>query len=136
MKVIEVQFDSSVKKYKYLFLNPANFSINRKKPLLYSYGVDSAGFYVTKINISRIYEVKDLPDIVTSQIVLTDNNNNILVQKLGSTFHIEETTEKTTEKSKTATTFGDSVESRRFLHDILAPSLKSMRETSKKIFRY
>jgi len=88
MKVIEIQFDKSFKTYKYLLLNPACFTIDTANPLKYTCGAGKEYLYTVKMTIAKIYDVEELPSIVTSQIVITDDDNNVLVQPVGSTFEI------------------------------------------------
>lgn len=84
MVVIEVRFDGNKKVYQYLFVNPNKFKMDRAKALVYSYGVSTAGAMTKNLTAVNAYKVEELPSIVTSQIVLLDDNNHIDIQKIGA----------------------------------------------------
>lgn len=84
MVIIEVRFDGNHKVYKYLFINPNKFKMDRAKALVYSYGVSTAGVMTKNLTAVNAYKVDELPPIVTSQIVLLDDSNHIDIQKIGA----------------------------------------------------
>ena len=90
MIIIEVCFEGSRKSYKYLLVNPSKFKINPAKNLIYSYGVTGTGVLMKKLIALKCYHTDALPPIVTSQIVLLDENNNIDIQKIGTAELIED----------------------------------------------
>lgn len=92
MRIVEVRFRGSTKIYKYLLLNPSNFKIDYTKNLNYMYGADTEYSYTVFLEIVSTYPVEELPSIVSSQIVVIDNNNNILIQRLGAVFKTPEKT--------------------------------------------
>ncbi len=84
MVVIEVRFDGNSKVYQYLFVNPNKFKMDRAKALVYSYGMSTAGAMTKNLTAVSAYKVDELPPIVTSQIILLDDNNHIDIQKIGA----------------------------------------------------
>lgn len=111
MVVIEVRFNGNDKVYKYLFVNPNKFKMDKAKALVYSYGMSTAGAMTKNLTAINAYKVDELPSIVTSQIILLDDNNHIDIQKIGAINVLpekEETTapsvSKKTKKKTTAST--------------------------------
>lgn len=84
MVVIEVRFDGNNKVYQYLFVNPNKFKMDRAKALVYSYGMSTAGAMTKNLTAVKAYKVDELPPIVTSQIILLDDDNHIDIQKIGA----------------------------------------------------
>ena len=90
MVVINIRFSEKGKAYKYLLINPKNFKINKDKPLICTKGITTGGdaieSYLYPINLEK---VDVLPSVVTSQIVVLNENNQIMVQALGKNFYVE-----------------------------------------------
>lgn len=119
MVVIEVRFDGNNKVYQYLFVNPNKFKMDRAKALVYSYGMGIAGAMTKNLTAVKAYKVDELPPIVTSQIILLDDDNHIDIQKIGAVNVLpkkEETTastipkksrKKTTTSTKPSTVYVD-----------------------------
>lgn len=83
MVIIVVRFAETGKDYKYLLVNPNHYKINPKIVLRYVTGVSCDGPIYRTLWAVDTYKVEELPDIVTSQIVLLDEYNNIEIQKIG-----------------------------------------------------
>ncbi len=84
MIVIEVKFTEVGKSYEYLLINPNNYKINPAKVLRYVSGSSyNKPIYKTLLPI-KSYKTDTLPSIVTSQIILLDEDNNIEIQAIGN----------------------------------------------------
>lgn len=83
MIILEVRFDQSGKKYSYLLVNPGNYKINKENPLAQITGVYLGKPIYRYIYAVDAHKVDELPPVVTSQIVLLDDKNNIEIQKIG-----------------------------------------------------
>lgn len=102
MITIDVCFKKGGKIYKYLLINPNNFKINKEKPLVYISGMLGKVPVENNLYPIKVERVDILPEIITSQIVLLNNNNNIMIQSLGKISSIEEVTNKKEEKMTTS----------------------------------
>ena len=90
MIVINIKFSSEGKIYKYLLVNPGNFKINKDKPLIYTKGIAAGGdAIVSHLYPINLEKVDVLPSVVTSQIIVLDENNQVMVQTLGKNFYVE-----------------------------------------------
>lgn len=99
MVVIEVKFDSSKKVYQYLFINPNKYKINKSKKLICTYGASNVGTIQKQLTAVKVYKVEQLPPIITSQIVLLDENNNIDIQRLGAVYTVPKVANQETPKT-------------------------------------
>lgn len=102
MITIDVCFKKRGKIYKYLLINPSNFKINKEKPLVYTSGVLGRVPVENNLYPIKVERVDILPEIVTSQIVLLNNNNNIMIQTLGKISSTEEVKNKKEERMTTS----------------------------------
>jgi hypothetical protein len=96
--IITIKFSKDKgKSYQYLLINPNHYKIDKDKPLVYTKGASYGKFEKVCIYPIEVQRVDSLPSIVTSQIRLLDEDNNIIVERIGKLV----TLTKTTEKSKT-----------------------------------
>ena len=101
MVIIEIKFDGKEKVYQYLLVNPGKYKIDKTKSLYCEVGSFMDKPMFKKLTPVKAYKVASLPSIVTSQIVLLDNDNHIVIQKIGSLGEVKaEITETFKETSK------------------------------------
>ena len=91
MVIISVKFHKDFGKiYEYLLLNPKKYKINKDKPLIFTKGYDGKSAIVSTLYAVNVRKEDKLPDIVTAQVVILDNNNNILIQHIDGCEYIKE----------------------------------------------
>lgn len=104
MIIITIKFNKDKgKSYQYLLINPNHYKIDKEKPLVYTKGASYGKFEKVYIYPTDVQRADSLPKIVTSQIRLLDEDNNIIVEKIGKLVTLIETTgeSKTLDKPKT-----------------------------------
>lgn len=85
MIVLGIRFEKDKGKiYEYLLVNPRKCKIDKTKPLVWEKGSGVGGKIVKALYATEARKVDELPEIVTAQIVLLDNDNHIMVQHIGS----------------------------------------------------
>ena len=104
MIIIVVRFAETGKDYKYLLVNPSNYKINLKVGLRCITGMSYDKPIYKFLWPVDTYKVETLPEVVTSQIVLLDENNNIDIQKIGSVSTIPVPITEKPEKIKSSIT--------------------------------
>lgn len=91
MIIISVKFHKDFGKvYEYLLLNPKKYKINKDKPLIFTKGYGEKSVIVSTLYTINVRKVDKLPSIVTAQVVILDNANNILIQHIDGCEYIKE----------------------------------------------
>lgn len=84
MIIIEVSFvKDSDKTYQYLLLNPDNHQIDKSMPLYVAKGATYKGLVGTYLYIHKLQRTKELPAVVTKQIIVLNGSNEIRIEELG-----------------------------------------------------
>lgn len=84
MIIIEVSFvKDSDKTYQYLLLNPDNHQIDKSIPLYVAKGATYKGLIGTYLYIHKLQRTKELPAVVTKQIIILNGSNEIRIEELG-----------------------------------------------------
>lgn len=84
MIIIEVSFvKDSDKTYQYLLLNPDNHQIDKSIPLYVAKGATYKGLVGTYLYIHKLQRTKELPAVVTKQIIILNGSNEIRIEELG-----------------------------------------------------
>jgi len=92
MIVISVRFNKNIysKKYEYLLVNPNNYKIEKEVALISAVGAMKGRIINSYLYIDNVRRVQELPSIVSKQIVVLDENNNIRIENLGCLVSKEE----------------------------------------------
>ena len=103
MIVLGIRFEKDKGKiYEYLLVNPRKCKIDKTKPLVWEKGSGVGGKIVKTLYATEARKVDELPEIVTAQIVLLDNDNHIMVQHIGSNKRLPEEKEPEVKKVEKA----------------------------------
>ena len=99
MIVLKVRFEKDKGKiYEYLLINPKKCKIDKTKPLTWEKGCGIRGKIIKTLYAIAARVVDELPEIVTAQIVLLDNDNHIVVEHIGSNKRLPKETEPEAKK--------------------------------------
>ena len=94
MIVLKVRFEKDKGKiYEYLLINPKKCKIDKTKPLTWEKGCGIRGKIIKTLYATEARVVDELPEIVTAQIVLLDNDNHVAVEHIGSNKRLPKETE-------------------------------------------
>ena len=103
MIVAKVRFEKDKGKiYEYLLINPKKCKIDKTKPLVWERGCGVGGKIIKTLYVTEARVVDELPEIVTAQIVLLDNDNHITVEHIGSNKRLPKETEPEAKKKEEA----------------------------------
>lgn len=81
MIVVDIKYNKKDEKtYKYLLIAPKGMKINRDKPLIHVTGVKNGKLLKKYLYIIDYKIEKELPTVISKQIILIDNNNNIDIE--------------------------------------------------------
>lgn len=103
MIVVKVRFEKDKGKiYEYLLINPKKCKIDKTKPLVWERGCGVGGKIIKTLYATEARVVDELPEIVTAQIVLLDNDNHITVEHIGGNKRLPKETEPEVKKVEEA----------------------------------
>lgn len=103
MIVVKVRFEKDKGKiYEYLLINPKKCKIDKTKPLVWERGCGVGGKIIKTLYAIEARVVDELPEIVTAQIVLLDNDNHIAVEHIGGNKRLPKETEPEVKKIEEA----------------------------------
>lgn len=141
MIVVKVRFEKDKGKiYEYLLINPKKCKIDKTKPLVWERGCGVGGKIIKTLYAIEARVVDELPEIVTAQIVLLDNDNHIAVEHIGGNKRLPKETEPEVKKIEEAppvqkvVVFGELNEKTRKMIEELN-SLETQRQINKMVNR-
>lgn len=141
MIVVKVRFEKDKGKlYEYLLINPKKCKIDKTKPLVWERGCGVRGKIIKTLYATEARVVDELPEIVTAQIVLLDNDNHITVEHIGGNKRLPKETEPEAKKMEEAppvqkvVAFGELDEKARKMIEELS-SLETQRRINKIVNR-
>ena len=141
MIVVKVRFEKDKGKlYEYLLINPKKCKIDKTKPLVWERGCGVRGKIIKTLYATEARVVDELPEIVTAQIVLLDNDNHITVEHIGGNKRLPKETEPEVKKTEEAppvqkvVAFGELDEKARKMIEELS-SLETQRRINKIVNR-
>ena len=141
MVVVKVRFEKDKGKlYEYLLINPKKCKIDKTKPLVWERGCGVRGKIIKTLYATEARVVDELPEIVTAQIVLLDNDNHITVEHIGGNKRLPKETEPEVKKTEEAppvqkvVAFGELDEKARKMIEELS-SLETQRRINKIVNR-
>ena len=101
MIVVDIKYNKKDEKtYKYLLIAPKGMKINRDKPLIYTTGVENGKLKKQYLYIIDYKIEKELPSVISKQIIVIDNNNNIFIELIEKPSKEIKTVEDSKEISK------------------------------------